>query len=140
MAEANASLQQIPTIRITTAAHALAQLRARNAVKEEIRKQGLTLTQYSASEITSWAILYLDDLRSELMPEAIASARAMILRGDLGKRRSVHYTRWRAILRWRLIGLRSSGRIKQGAEFLRGGVRWRSERTMRDSRSCRPCS
>ena len=85
MAEANASLPQIHTIRITTAARVLAQLRARNAVKEELRKQGLKLTQYDAREITSWANVYLDE-HPELIAEAIANARAMILRGDLGKR------------------------------------------------------
>jgi hypothetical protein len=86
MAEANASLPQIHTIRITTAARVLAQLRARNAVKEELRKQGLKLTQYSAREITGWAIVYLDDHQSELMPRAIEEARGMILWGVLGKR------------------------------------------------------
>ena len=85
MAEANASLQQIHTIRITTAARVLARLRARNAVKEELRKQGLKLTQYSGREITSWANVYLDE-HPELFPEALVQARAMILRGDLGKR------------------------------------------------------
>jgi hypothetical protein len=64
----------------------LAQLRARNAVKEELRKQGLKLTQYSAREITSWANVWLDDHRSELMPDAIEEARAMILSGAMGKR------------------------------------------------------
>jgi hypothetical protein len=48
MAEANASLQQIPTIRITTAAHVLAQLRARQAVKRKLQAQGLKITHYSA--------------------------------------------------------------------------------------------
>jgi integrase len=85
MAEANHSLQQIPTIRITIAAHVLAQLRARNAVKEELRKQGLKPSHYSAGEITGWANVYLNEY-PELIPEAIAKARAMILRGDLGKR------------------------------------------------------
>ena len=35
MAEAISSIAQIPAIRITTAAHVLAQLRARQAVKRE---------------------------------------------------------------------------------------------------------
>ena len=72
-------------IQLTTAARCLAMLRSRNAVKEELRKQGLKLTQYSAREITSWANVYLDE-HPELFPEALAQARAMILRGDLGKR------------------------------------------------------
>jgi hypothetical protein len=83
---AEASIQQKALIQITTAAHVLAMLRARNAVKEELRKQGLKLTEYSAREITSWASVYLDDHRSELMPDAIAQARAMILAGVCGKR------------------------------------------------------
>ena len=83
------SLSQIPTqaqVRITTAAVVLAQLRARNAVKEELRKRGLKVSHYAAREISSWAQVYLDDHCAELMPEAIASARAMILGGVLGKR------------------------------------------------------
>jgi hypothetical protein len=89
MAEANASLQQIQVqaqARIATAAKCLAMLRSRNAVKEELRKHGLKLTQFSAAEITSWANVYLDDHHETLIPEAIEEARAMILRGDLGKR------------------------------------------------------
>jgi hypothetical protein len=89
MAEANASLQQIQVqaqARITTAAKCLAMLRSRNAVKEELRKHGLKLTEFSAAEITSWANVYLDDHHETLIPEAIEEARAMILRGDLGKR------------------------------------------------------
>jgi hypothetical protein len=88
MAEANHRLPQIlheAQARITTAAVVLAQLRARNAVKDQIRKQGLKLTHYTAREITGWANVYLDE-HPELIPEAIANARAMILRGDLGKR------------------------------------------------------
>jgi hypothetical protein len=84
MAEANHSLQQIPPFALQQRP-TLAQLRARNAVKEEMRKQGLKPSHYSAREITGWAIVYLDE-HPELIPEAIANARAMILRGDLGKR------------------------------------------------------
>jgi hypothetical protein len=61
-------------------------LRSRNAVKDQIRKQGLKLSHYTAREITSWAMVYSDDHHETLIPEAIASARAMILRGDFGKR------------------------------------------------------
>jgi len=85
------------TIQLTTAAHCLAMLRSRNAVKRELQKQGLKVSAYSAREITSWATVYLDDNSAELIPEALANARAMILRGDLGKRAqralaSVHKT------------------------------------------------
>jgi hypothetical protein len=86
MAEANASLQQIPTIRITTAARVLAQLRARQAVKRELQKQGLKVSHYTAAEITSWAHVFLDDHHETLIPAAIEEARRMILSGALGKR------------------------------------------------------
>ena len=83
---AEPSLAQSPTIRITTAAHVLAMLRSRQAVKRELQKQGLKVSAYSAREITSWAIVFLDDHRAELIPPALAQARAMILSGTLGKR------------------------------------------------------
>jgi hypothetical protein len=86
MGEANASLQQIPILRITTAAHALAMLRSRNAVKGSLRAQGLKPAHYSARDITSWAIVYLDDHHETLMPRAIEEARRMILSGAMGKR------------------------------------------------------
>jgi hypothetical protein len=57
MAEANHRLPQIldqAHARITTAAHLLAQLRARQAVKRELQKQGLKASHYSAKEISSW--------------------------------------------------------------------------------------
>jgi hypothetical protein len=87
MGGANASLHfRNPSIYIATAAHCLAMLRSRNAVKDELRKQGLKLTQYSAAEITSWANVYLDDHHETLIPHAIEEARRMILSGVLGKR------------------------------------------------------
>jgi hypothetical protein len=83
---AEASIQQKALIQITTAAHCLAMLRSRQAVKAELRHRGLKLTHYSAREITSWAIVYLDDHHETLIPDAIEEARAMILKGALGKR------------------------------------------------------
>jgi hypothetical protein len=74
------------TIQLTTAAHCLAMLRSRRAVKSELRAYGLKPSHLSAREITSWAQLYLDEHADELIPEALANARAMMLRGDLGKR------------------------------------------------------
>jgi hypothetical protein len=74
------------TIQLTTAAHCLAMVRSRQAVKSELRAHGLKPRHLSAREITSWAQLFLEDHANELIPEAIANARAMILRGDLGKR------------------------------------------------------
>jgi hypothetical protein len=56
MAEANPSIQQTLTAahaRIMTASVVLAQLRARNAVKAELRKQGLKVSHFAAREITS---------------------------------------------------------------------------------------
>jgi hypothetical protein len=86
MAEANASLQQIPTIRITTAAHVLAQLRARHAVKRKLQAQGLKVSHYSARDICVLANKYLNEHRAELVPDAIAQAKRMILSGAMGKR------------------------------------------------------
>ena len=74
------------TIQLTAAAHCLAMVRSRQAVKSELRAHGLKPSHLSAREITSWAQLFLEDHANELIPEAIANARAMILRGDLGKR------------------------------------------------------
>jgi hypothetical protein len=73
MAEATSSIAQSPTIRITIASHVLAMLHARNAVKAELRKFGGKVSHLAASEITSWARVYLDDHRAELMPDAIAT-------------------------------------------------------------------
>jgi uncharacterized lipoprotein YajG len=86
MVEATSSIAQSPIIRITTAAHVLAQLRARQAVKRQLQAQGLKVTHYSARDISVLANQYLAEHRAELIPEAIASARAMILADVLGKR------------------------------------------------------
>jgi hypothetical protein len=86
MAEATPSIAQSPTIRITTAAHALAMLRSRNAVKDSLRAHGLKVSHFAAKEITSWAMVYMDDHSAELMPRAIEEARRMILSGAMGKR------------------------------------------------------
>jgi hypothetical protein len=71
MAEATSSLAQIPTIRITTASQVLAMLRARNAVKDALRAQGLKPTHYAAREITSWARVWLED-HPELIADDVA--------------------------------------------------------------------
>jgi hypothetical protein len=73
-------------IQLTTAAKCLAMLRSRNAVKDELRKHGLKLIEYSAAEITSWAHVFLDDHHETLIPAAIEEARRMILSGAMGKR------------------------------------------------------
>jgi hypothetical protein len=74
------------TIQLTTAAHCLAMLRSRQAVKSELRAQGIKPSHLSAREITSWAHLFLEDHANELVPEALANAREMIVSGALGKR------------------------------------------------------
>jgi hypothetical protein len=86
MAEATSSIAQSPIIRITSAAHVLSMLRARQAVKAELRKHGLKVSHYAASEITSWALVYLDDHRVELMPDAIETATRWMRDGVFGKR------------------------------------------------------
>ena len=87
MGGANASLHfRNPSIYIATAAHCLAMLRSRNAVKAELRKYGVKASHLSARDISVWAQLYLEDHSAELIPEALANARAMIARGALGKR------------------------------------------------------
>ena len=72
-------------IELTTAARVLAQLRARNAVKDAIRRQGHKPSALTAAEIKSWAELYVSD-HPALREQALQDARAMILDGLLGKR------------------------------------------------------
>jgi len=74
------------TIQLTAASRALAMLRSRQEVKRSLMAQGLKPAQYSAREITSWAMLYLDDHSAELMPNAMREAERMILSGAMGKR------------------------------------------------------
>jgi hypothetical protein len=73
-------------IQLTTASRALAMLRSKQAVKPALQAQGLKPAHYSAREITSWAVVYLDDHDAELMPDAIAQAKRRILSGAMGKR------------------------------------------------------
>lgn len=86
MAEANRSILQIPTIHITTAAHCLAAMRARNAVKDQPRKQGLGVSHYAARDITAMACEYFRQHRSELLPPAIETIERWTLAGEFGKR------------------------------------------------------
>jgi len=88
MVEANHSLAQTliaAQARITTAAICLAQLKARAAVKDNLRKQGLKPAHFAAREITAWAQVYLDE-----HPELVADARPVIeawtMEGRFGKR------------------------------------------------------
>jgi len=73
-------------IQLATAATILAQLEARKAVKDQIKRKGEHVSHYAAREITILAREYLTQHRAELMPGALERARAMILSGLLGKR------------------------------------------------------
>ena len=86
MVEANHSLQQSPTIRITTAAHVLAQLRARQHVKRQLQALGHKVSHYSARDISVLANQYLGEHRDELMPPAVEQAQRWMLQGVFGKR------------------------------------------------------
>jgi hypothetical protein len=72
-------------IRVTSAAKVLAQLRARNMVKDHIRRRGEKLSAYKSAEITSWARLYVED-HPALQQQCLEEAKKMILAGRLGKR------------------------------------------------------
>jgi hypothetical protein len=86
MAEAKRSIQQIAAIRITTAANVLAQLRARDAIKDQLRKQGLKVSHYAARDVTAMACEYLSQHRSELLSSAIETIKRWTLAGESGKR------------------------------------------------------
>ncbi len=73
------------TIQLTTAAAVLAQLRAKAAVKDHIRRIGLKPATLTAAEMKGWANLYVED-HPALREAALAEARQMILAGALGKR------------------------------------------------------
>jgi hypothetical protein len=74
------------TIRVTTAAALLAQIRARKQAKAELQRKGEKVSHYSAREITLLAQQWLTTHRAELMPDCVERAKAMILSGALGKR------------------------------------------------------
>ena len=116
MAEANHRLPQFTVIaqaRITTVAHVLAQIRARQAVKAELRRRGEKVSRYAAKEISRMAHSYLVLHQAELMPDCIAQARAMILSGALGKRaRAQLVTEYR---KERTVAQRSNADVQQVA-------------------------
>jgi hypothetical protein len=72
--------------RITTAAHVLAQHRARQAVKRQLQAQGLKVTHYSARDISVLANQYLAEHRPELMPDAVETIERWTAEGVFGKR------------------------------------------------------
>jgi hypothetical protein len=74
------------TIRVTTAAALLAQIKARQQAKAELQRKGEKVSHYSAREITVLAQQWFDAHGAEIMPDCLAQARAMMLSGSLGKR------------------------------------------------------
>jgi hypothetical protein len=64
----------------------LAQLRARNAVKEELKRQRVRLADVEAKEITSWAQVYLDDHAEQLIAEAKSIVDLWASQGRFGPR------------------------------------------------------
>jgi hypothetical protein len=66
-------------IELTSAAKVLAQLRARNAIKDAIRSRGLKVSDYHARELSGWANVYLDE-----HPELIPPSAAGCSRNDTG--------------------------------------------------------
>jgi hypothetical protein len=81
---ANHSLSQIQA-RITTASFVLALQRARNAVKEELKRQRRRLADVECKEITALAREYLD-AHPELVADARPVVESWIARGVFGKR------------------------------------------------------
>jgi len=74
----------------------LAQHRARNAVKAELRKQGLKVSHYAAREISSWAQVYLDD-HPNLIAEAKPVVEAWFAQGVFGKRAQKEFIKYLGI-------------------------------------------
>jgi len=77
MAGTNRSLRQIldqAQAHIMTAAVVLAQLRARRAIKDQLRKQWQNVSLIPARDISAAAHQYLVEHRAELMPDAIESS------------------------------------------------------------------
>ena len=68
-------------IQLTTAAHCLAMLRSAMRSKAKLRTYGHKVSAYSARDITSWAHCLPRRHQGELIPDALAQRRAMILSG-----------------------------------------------------------
>jgi hypothetical protein len=86
MAQANATLpRNNPSFYIAGGAVTLALHRARQAVKDAIRRKGEKVSAYSAADITTMARAYLAEHR-ELIVEARATAERWTLEGVFGKR------------------------------------------------------
>jgi hypothetical protein len=88
MLEATRSLSRNdPSFYIAGAAVTLAVYRARQAVKDAIRRKGEKVSSFAACEITAMAKVYLAEHR-ELMVEARATVERWTLEGVFGKRAS----------------------------------------------------
>ena len=83
MGEANHSIQL--QAQLTTASFVLAQFRARNAVKEALKRQGRRLADVDAKEITALARDYVS-AHPELVAEAQPIVESWIAQGRFGKR------------------------------------------------------
>jgi hypothetical protein len=92
MAQANHSLSQHTPLTIAQrqrmAIMTLAQLRARNAVKEELKRLQVRLADVAVKDITSWAQVYLED-----HPELVAEAKLVVDRWHFGKRGAIRFRR-----------------------------------------------
>jgi ATP-dependent helicase YprA (DUF1998 family) len=86
MLEATQSLpRNHPSLYISGAAITLALYRARQAVKDALRRKGEKVSSFPAYEITTMAMAYLAEHR-ELMVEARATVERWTLEGVFGKR------------------------------------------------------
>jgi hypothetical protein len=71
--------------RMTMATMTLAQQRARGAVKAEIRKHGIRLSEIAAKDISSWAQVYLED-HAEIVAKAKSIVDLWASQGRFGNR------------------------------------------------------
>ena len=67
------------SIRITTAARMLAEIRARQAVKDQLRSKGEKVSHYTRRDINRLVESYLALHAVELMPDCLARARAQLV-------------------------------------------------------------
>jgi hypothetical protein len=82
--------------RLTTATFVLAQQRARNAVKEELKRQRVRIADVEAKEITERARDYLI-AHPELVAEARPVVESWIARGVFGKRAQKEFIKYSGI-------------------------------------------
>jgi hypothetical protein len=101
MLEATQSLpRNHPSLYISGAAITLALYRARQAVKDALRRKGEKVSSFPACEITTMAMAYLAEHR-ELMVEARATVERWTLEGVFGKRAQRAFANIRTLARRR---------------------------------------